>query len=113
VTRERLTARSAIPDRHWKAVEVVLPVTVPPTQVPAHIDAQLRIIAYEAGDFVEQYRIGLEIARSGGYARWSASYLPGPPGVFPAREGAGRGATSDKQHAQSECGQNYWHLRGG
>lgn len=74
------TAGSATPDGRWKAVEVVLPVTVPSTQVSSHIDAQIRIIAYEAGDFVEQYRVGLEIARSGGYAKWSASYLPGSPG---------------------------------
>jgi hypothetical protein len=132
VTRECLTTRCAAPDRRWKAVEVVVPVTVPSTQVSSHIDAQIRIIAYEAGDFVEQYRVGLEVARGGGYAKWSASYLPGAPGVFPARQDTGRRDTSDgdggrraakpvkadavpepERGAQSDSRQNYWHLRGG
>jgi hypothetical protein len=68
----------------WKAVEVIVPATLTPKEVSEYIHAQIRINATEAGEFVQQVRVGVGQPHSNGWRKWTASYLPGPPGPFPA-----------------------------
>lgn len=68
----------------WKSVELTLPDTLSPADVLAHAHAQIRIVASEAGEFVQQIRISVGVAHPDGYKKWTASYLTGPPGPFPA-----------------------------
>lgn len=67
----------------WKALEVIVPATLTPKEVSDYIHAQIRINATEAGEFVQQIRLGVGQAESNGWRKWTASYLPGPPGPFP------------------------------
>ncbi len=68
----------------WKAVHITLPATLTAHEISDHVIAQIRIIATEAGEFVNGVRVGLPISRSDGWCIWTASYLPGPPTAFPA-----------------------------
>ncbi len=68
----------------WKSVDLMLPDTLSPADVLDQAQAQIRIVASEAGEFVKQIRIGVGVAHTSGYKKWTASYLTGPPGVFPA-----------------------------
>lgn len=70
--------------RCWKSIDLMLPDSLSPADVLAQVRAQIRIVASEAGEFVEQIRIGTGVAHPEGYMKWTASYLIGPPGVFPA-----------------------------
>ena len=70
----------------WKALEVFIPNNVNASEVLNHIRAQIRIIAAEAGEFVTEVRVGVGTPHSERYRRWTASYLPGPPGQFPLSE---------------------------
>jgi hypothetical protein len=62
---------------------MILPASHSPREVLDHIHAQIRIIASDAGEFVKQVQIGIGHPHSDGWRKWSASYLPGPPGPFP------------------------------
>lgn len=61
----------------------MLPDNLSAADVLAQARDQIKIIASEAGEFVQQIRIGACIAHGGGYRKWTASYLTGPPGVYP------------------------------
>ena len=71
-------------DDDWKTVEVFLPCTLSAHEVRArdHAYSTIRVIASEAGEFVDQVRIGAGIRQADGWCKWSARYLPAPPGVF-------------------------------
>ena len=66
----------------WKTVEVFLPCTLNAHEVRDHAYSTIRVIASEAGEFVDQIRIGAGIRQADGWGTWSAQYLPAPPGVF-------------------------------
>jgi len=74
---------SGMPE-HWRPVEVVLPEDLPHERVVEEINAQVRVNAGEAGDFVARVRIGVAQPHSPGLLRWASAYLAGPPGAFPA-----------------------------
>ena len=67
----------------WKSVEVILPERLSVREAHSRIAAQIRINACDAGDFVQQFRIAPQEPHSPGWTKWTASYLPGPPGPFP------------------------------
>ena len=67
----------------WKSFEVVLASDLAAEQVIDRITSQIRLIAADAGDFVQCVRIDSGQHRSDGWCRWSAAYLPGPPSTFP------------------------------
>jgi hypothetical protein len=67
----------------WKSVEVVLPERLSVHEAHNRIAAQIRINACDAGEFVQQLRIAPHVPHSPGWTRWTAAYLPGPPGPFP------------------------------
>jgi len=68
---------------HWKALEVFIPDNLSASEVLNHVKAQIRIIANEAGEFVAEVRVGVGTPHSERYQKWTASYLPGPPGRSP------------------------------
>ncbi len=67
----------------WKPIEVIVPARLTAGQVLDYIQAQMRINATEAGDFVQQIQLGVGQPHSEGWLKWTASYLPGPPAAFP------------------------------
>jgi len=69
---------------YWKSIEMMLPSTLSADDVRTYARDQIRIVASEAGEFVQQIRVGVGVDQSGGYTKWTASYLTGPPGEFPA-----------------------------
>lgn len=75
-------------DAVWKSVEVFVPSKLTPVEVSNYVRAEIRIIASDAGDFVRAIRIGLGAQHGNEWRKWSASYLIGPPGLFPAGEPA-------------------------
>lgn len=68
---------------HWKILDVILADDLPAEQVVDQINAQVRLNAAEAGEFVQRIRIGVAQPHSPGWQCWPAAYLPGPPGTFP------------------------------
>jgi hypothetical protein len=67
----------------WKSVEVILPERLSVREAHSRIAAHIRINACDAGEFVQQLRIAPQGPHSEGWTKWTASYLPGPPGPFP------------------------------
>jgi hypothetical protein len=67
----------------WKSVEVILPARLSVREAHSRIEAQIRINASDAGEFVKQFRIAPREPHSRGWTKWTASYLPGAPGPFP------------------------------
>jgi hypothetical protein len=67
----------------WRAIEVFVPSHLSAVEVGNYINAEVRITASEAGEFVHQVRIGAGVDHCGDWRKWSASYLPGPPRAFP------------------------------
>lgn len=68
----------------WRPIEVILAEDLSHERVVEEINAQIRINAAEAGDFVARVRIGVGQPHSPGLLRWVSAYLAGPPGAFPA-----------------------------
>ncbi|GFG69699.1 hypothetical protein [Mycolicibacter senuensis] len=68
----------------WRPVEVILAEDLSHERVVEEINAQIRINAAEAGDFVARVRVGFGQPHSPGLLRWDSAYLAGPPGSFPA-----------------------------
>jgi hypothetical protein len=68
----------------WKTVELILPDSLDAAEVLRHAHALIRITATEAGEFVQEIRVGVGVPHHDGWRKWTASYLTGPPGAFPA-----------------------------
>lgn len=68
----------------WRPVEVIVPEDMQMRQVIDQINARIRVVAGEGGDFVQRVRIDAVLHHSPGWRRWLAAYLSGPPGRFPA-----------------------------
>ena len=64
----------------WKTVHLFVPSDRTPSEVLIYLQEQINVIAHEAGEFVRQIRIGDGVDQVNGWHKWSASYLPGPPG---------------------------------
>jgi hypothetical protein len=72
--------RGAHNDR--RTVEVFLPSTLTADQVRHRAYSAIRVIANDAGDFVEEIRIRPGISQADGWCKWIAQYLPAPRGGF-------------------------------
>lgn len=86
----------------WKPVEMILPEQLPPREVQARMESQIRINASEAGEFVKAIRLGRGHHHSAGHRKWSASYLPGPAAAFPVVEHELQGDPAHRQNGPSD-----------
>ena len=66
----------------WKEVQLFVPSRLSGSEVRGYVHSTIRVIAGEAGDFVSGVRIGTGSYHAAGWGRWSAYYLPCPPGIF-------------------------------
>lgn len=66
----------------WKSVEIFLPSDMSTDDVRDTLLDEIICTATDAGDFVHRLRVGGSVAHTDGWRKWTASYLPGPPGVF-------------------------------
>lgn len=62
--------------QRWKTVELFIPSDKTEDEVQRYLRNQIKVIAYQGGDFVEQFRVDAAINQSGGWHKWSVSYLP-------------------------------------
>lgn len=67
----------------WKSVEIFLPSDMSKDEVRTALRDGIIRTANEGGEFVCGFRVGASVAHDNGWHRWTVSYLPGPPGVFP------------------------------
>jgi hypothetical protein len=79
---ESATARARV-TQAWRTVELFVPCDLDNAEVTQYIHAQLRRIAHEGGEFIDQIAIGTRMVHSLTWQRYSVSYLPGPPGTMP------------------------------
>ena len=73
----------------WKTVHLFVPSDRTPSEVLIYLQEQINVIAHEAGEFVRQIRIGDGVDQVTGWHKWSASYLPGPPGCAGGSDDSG------------------------
>ncbi len=71
---------------NWRYVQAILPASLTTQQVIDRVTSRIRLNASEAGEFVLRIHIDAGEAHPDGWRRWSAAYLPGPPGAFPPAE---------------------------
>ncbi|EHB59020.1 hypothetical protein MycrhDRAFT_1456 [Mycolicibacterium rhodesiae JS60] len=76
----------------WKSVEIFLPSDMSKDAVRDTLLDEIICTATDAGDFVHRLRIGGSVPHADGWRKWTASYLPGPPGVFRCNRLLGPGA---------------------
>lgn len=73
---------------NWRSVQLVLHGTFTPAKVLDCARAQIRIIAADAGEFVQDFRIRLSATQRPGWKTWTVSYLLGresiSSNIFPA-----------------------------
>ena len=62
--------------QRWKTVELFIPSDKTEDEVQRYVRDQIKVIAYQGGDFVEQFRVDAAINQSSGWHKWSVSYLP-------------------------------------
>lgn len=66
----------------WRSVDVFLRVDLEVADVKLALRDEVLRVATEAGEFVQEIHITDGSRLRGGWRRWRASYLPGPPGLF-------------------------------
>ncbi|MBB3605978.1 hypothetical protein FHT40_005667 [Mycolicibacterium sp. BK556] len=66
----------------WKFVDMFLPSDLSEAQVRTALRDGIIRTAIDSGEFVSQYRVCTGVNHSEGWRKWTASYLPGPPGVL-------------------------------
>ena len=81
---EREEGRRVARQRAPPPVEVFVPADLTEPETRRYLHAQIQEIANEGGDFVAEVRLGTKGSEVDGWCKWSAEYLPGPPGTFPA-----------------------------
>lgn len=72
----------------WKHTDIILPARLSASEARSRIEAQIRINACDAGEFVRQIRVVNNEPYPSGWCKWTAAYLPGPPGPFPIASAA-------------------------
>jgi hypothetical protein len=65
----------------WKSVDFFLPDTLSRDEVNAELRTGVIRFANDGGEFVYQIRVDGVVDHPGGWYKWNASYLAGPPGV--------------------------------
>ncbi len=78
----------------WKSVEIFLPSDMSKEDVRDTLLDEVICTATDAGDFVHRLRVSGSVAHTDGWRKWTASYLPGPPGVFRCKRLLGPGETT-------------------
>jgi hypothetical protein len=66
----------------WKTVNIFLPSDMPTEEVRTALREAIICTATDSGEFVRRYRIGDGVDHLADWRKWTASYLPGPPGVL-------------------------------
>lgn len=66
----------------WRSVEFFLPNTLSRGEVGTELHNGVLRFAADGGEFVRQIRIVGVVDHVGGWNKWNASYLVGPPGVL-------------------------------
>jgi hypothetical protein len=64
----------------WKTVQLFVPSDRTASEISRHLQDNINAVAYEAGDFVRQVKIGDGVDQGTGWHQWSVSYLPGIAG---------------------------------
>ena len=64
----------------WKTVHLFVPSDRSANEVSRYLCDHINAVAYEAGEFVRQVRIGEGVEQGTGWHKWSVSYLPGLAG---------------------------------
>ena len=67
--------KSSIRQR-WRTVDLFVPSDRTADEVRRYLRDQIKVIAYQGGDFVGQFRLDAGIDQSNGWHKWSVSYLP-------------------------------------
>jgi hypothetical protein len=65
-------------DGRWREVELFLPADLNLSEVTDYPRSAI-LNASEAGEFVARLSVGTRIGQIGGWCKWRAHYLPGPP----------------------------------
>lgn len=66
----------------WRSIEIFLPAGLSMDDVKKRVRGDILCTANECGEFVRRIRLGTSTEHADGWRKWSASYLPGPPGLF-------------------------------
>jgi hypothetical protein len=66
----------------WRSMDIFLREDLDIAEAKLALRGQILKVANDAGEFVQQIHIGDGARHRGGWRRWRASYLPGPPGLF-------------------------------
>ena len=66
----------------WKSVELYVPARLRGEEITGYVDVQMRSIAHDTGEFIEQIRIVASAEHSAQWRKLTASYLCGPPQAF-------------------------------
>jgi hypothetical protein len=64
----------------WKTVQLFVPSDRTASKVSRYLHDHINAVAYKAGDFVRQVRIGDGVDQGTGWHQWSVSYLAGLAG---------------------------------
>ena len=64
----------------WKTVHLFVPSDRTASEVSRYLQDHINAVAYEAGEFVRQVRIGEGVDQGTGWHQWPVSYLPGLAG---------------------------------
>lgn len=67
----------------WRSVDVFLRGDLDVAQVKLVLRGEILKAASDAGEFVQQIHITDGARHAGGWQKWRASYVPGPPGLLP------------------------------
>ncbi len=67
----------------WRSVEIFLPSTLSRDEVDSELRNGVIRFATDGGEFVQRIRVDDCLDHPGGWRKWNAAYLAGPPGAFP------------------------------
>lgn len=67
---------------NWRSIDIFLRADLDIGEVRRALRDEILKLATDTGEFVQQIHIGDGARHQGGWRRWRASYLPGPPGLF-------------------------------
>jgi hypothetical protein len=66
----------------WKSVELYVPARLRGDEITGYLDAQIRSIAHDTGEFIQQIKVVASAEHCDQWRKLSASYLCGPPQAF-------------------------------
>jgi hypothetical protein len=66
----------------WRSLEIFLPSSLSREEVSSKLRNDILRFATDGGEFVHRIRIDNCLDHPGGWRKWNAAYLTGPPAVF-------------------------------